>query len=289
MQQQEEQPPARAAEQPSSMTRRRLLFAAAGVAGVAAVGGIGWALAPERLKTGLGVRPDPYIPDAPEGEVSLEQVDSAARGQTVDLFTAVPEGYGDGAGLPVVLVMHGASATAADFQPFGLARFLTQVVRDGAEPFVLAGADGGVTRWQGDGAGDDPQTMMTEEMPRWLAERGFDADRRALWGWSMGGYGALSLAENNPGYARALAAFSPALGPGDPVFADADLLAGLPLGIWCGTEDSLYDNVRAFVDELPEEPEIVSYSEGAHTRVYWNDQTLDAFAFLSDHLHGGAG
>ena len=66
-----------------------------------------------------------------------------ARGQTVDLFTAVPAGYGDGAGLPVVVILHGASATAKDFQPFGLARFLTQAVRDGAEPFVLAGADGG--------------------------------------------------------------------------------------------------------------------------------------------------
>lgn len=271
-----------------SVTRRRLLLGAAGLAGVAAVGGIGWALAPERLKTGLGVGPDPYIPDAPEGQVHLEQVESAARGQSVDLFTAVPEGYGDGAGLPVVLVMHGASATAADFQPFGLARFLTQAVRDGAEPFVLAGADGGVSRWQGDGASDDPQKMMTDEMPGWLTERGFDAGRRALWGWSMGGYGALSLAENHPDYAAALAAFSPALGPGDPVFADADLLSGLPLGIWCGTEDSLYDNVQAFVDELPEEPQIVSYSEGAHTRIYWNDQTLDAFTFLSSHLRDGA-
>jgi len=283
MQHDEEQARDRAAEA-ASVTRRRLLLGAAGVAGVAAVAGLGWTLAPERWKGELGLRPDPYIPDAPEGRVGLEQVDSAARGRTVDLFTAVPEGYGDGAGLPVVLVMHGASATAADFQPFGLARFLTQAVRDGAEPFVLAGADGGVSRWQGDGLSDDPQAMMTDEMPRWLAERGFDADRRALWGWSMGGYGALSLAENHPDYARALAAFSPALGPGDPVFGDADLLAGLPLGIWCGTEDSLYDNVRAFVDALAEEPEITSYSEGAHTRIYWNDQTLDAFRFLSDHL-----
>jgi S-formylglutathione hydrolase FrmB len=126
--------------------------------------------------------------------------------------------------------------------------------------------------------------MMTDEMPGWLADRGLDADRRALWGWSMGGYGALDLAESYPGYARAVAAFSPAIRPGDPAFEGADALAGTPLGIWCGTEDSLYDTVRAFVDELPEEPEIASYASGAHTRFYWNEQTLDAFAFLSHHL-----
>ena len=249
------------------------------------MGGVGLALAPTSLKREIGLGPDPFIPDAPEGEVRLEKVDSAARGRSVELFTAVPEGHGDGAGLPVVLIMHGASATAADFQPFGLARFLTQAVRDGAEPFVLAGADGGVTRWQGDGSGDDPTAMMTDEMPGWLADRGFDSERRALWGWSMGGYGALRLAERAPGYARAVAAFSPAMGTGDPVFSDADALAGLPVALWCGTDDPLYDAVQAFAEGLPEEPEIASYSEGAHTRVFWNDQTLDCFDFLSQHLY----
>jgi predicted esterase len=266
-------------------TRRGVLWVAAGVAGVAAVGGVGIALAPTSVKRQLGIGPDPYIPDAPEGQVRLEQVDSAARGQEVDLFTAVPAGYGDGAGLPVVVILHGSSATAKDFQPFGLARFLTQSVRDGAAPFVLAGADGGLTRWEGDGQGDDPQAMLTDEMPVWLADRGFDADRLALWGWSMGGYGCLRLAETSPDYALALAAFSPAISDADAVFDDAAALAGLPLGIWCGTDDPFYDAITDFVGELPDEPDIASYTEGAaHTRVFWNDQTLEAFAFLSQHL-----
>ncbi len=80
------------------------------------------------------------------------------------------------------------------------------------------------------------------------------------------------------------ATFSPALGPGDGVFAGVDVLASLPLGIWCGTDDDLYDDVVAFVDALPEPPEIASYGPGAHTRVYWNDQTIDAFTFLASHL-----
>lgn len=141
----------------------------------------------------------------------------------------------------MVVILHGASATASDFQPFGLARFLTAAVQDGAAPFVLAGADGGVLQWQPDTAsGDDPQTMVVNEMPQWLAERGFDANRRALWGWSMGGSGSLRLAQLYPEWARGVAAFSPALSSGDAVVSDADLLADVRLGVWCGTEDSFY-------------------------------------------------
>jgi pimeloyl-ACP methyl ester carboxylesterase len=275
-----------------SLTRRRLLVGAAGVGGVAAVAGVGYAMAPQSLKNKIegefGVAPEPYIPDAPEGRVKLETRHSEKRGRDVGFFTAVPDGYGDGAGLPVVVILHGGSATTADYQEFGFGRFLTQAVLDGSEPFVLAGADGGQLRWEpGHVAGDDPQAMVVEEIPAWLAQRGFDADRRALWGWSMGGYGSLRLAEAYPQWSRAVAAFSPAMNADDPVFDDVAALALQPLAIWCGTEDSLYDTIQDFVEELPEEPEIVSYSEGAHTRIFWNDQTLEAFDFLSGHLAAG--
>ena len=65
---------------------------------------------------------------------------------------------------------------------------------------------------------------------------------------------------------------------------DADRLAGLPLGLWCGTEDSYYPAVMAFEAALPQPPDIASYSEGGHTRYYWNDHTLDAFEFLAARL-----
>src|SRR5262249_21535773 len=76
------------------LTRRGLLVGAAGVGAVAAIGGVGYALAPERLKIRLGLGPDPFIPDAPEGQIKLETIHSDARGQDVQLFTAVPDGYG---------------------------------------------------------------------------------------------------------------------------------------------------------------------------------------------------
>jgi pimeloyl-ACP methyl ester carboxylesterase len=232
----------------------------------------------------LGIGGDDwFIPDAPDGQVKLETVMSEERGQEVDLFTAVPAGYGDGSGLPVVIVLHGGTGRPRDYQGFGFGRFVTQAVRDGAEPFVLAGADGDTLRWE-PSAGDDPQGMVVNEMPQWLADRGYDVKRRVLWGWSMGGYGVLRLAESFPDYAGAVAAFSPALFDGDSVYDDAGQLTDLPLAIWCGTEDMFYDADRAFVAALPAPPQIVSYSPGAHTRYFWNDHTLAAFAFLAQHL-----
>jgi enterochelin esterase-like enzyme len=266
------------------VSRRTLLIA--GLAGTAvAVAGAAYAVAPTRVRKLIGLGPDPYIPDVPEGRVELESVHSQARGRDVDLFTAVPYGYGDGAGLPVVVVLHGASATASRFQDLGLARFVTAAVREGADPFVLAGADGGALRWERDPeSGDDPQAMLVDELPGWLSDRGLDAERRAVWGWSMGGYGALRLAESYPAYARAVAAFSPAVSLSDSVFDDADQLAEQPLGVWCGTDDALYGNVRGFVAALPTDPVITSYSSGGHTYVYWNEHTVEALTFLASRL-----
>lgn len=104
----------------------------------------------------------------------------------VDLFTAVPAGHGDGAGLPVVVVLHGSSAAAAALRGFGLGRFVTAAVRAGTPPFVLAGTDDGPAGWIADGPVDPPR-MLRDELPTWLAERGFDAGRRTLWSWSRGG------------------------------------------------------------------------------------------------------
>ncbi len=227
--------------------------------------------------------PDYHIPDVPAGEVRLEQVRSVARQRDVDLFTAVPHGYGAGADLPVCLVLHGASTRPKSFRQYGLPQLLTSAVRNGASPFVLAGADGGELGWDASSE-DDPARMLTEELPRWLGERGFDVGRVAAWGWSLGGHGAFRHAELDPGWLRAVAAFSPAVRAGDAVFADVEALANTPIGIWCGTEDPLLDDTKALVAALPERPEIVSYGAGEHTMVYWTGVAEDAFQFIGKHL-----
>ncbi|WP_309649084.1 alpha/beta hydrolase-fold protein [Nocardioides sp.] len=271
---------------PPRLGRRRVLRAGGAVVGLGAAGAVGWELAPpsftERLLGKLGIEPEAFVPDAPEGEVRLERVTSAAMGE-LDLFTAVPAGHGDGAGLPVVVVLHGASATAADLRGFGFGRFVTAAVEAGAPPFVLAGTDDGPAGWVASGDVDPPR-MLRDELPGWLAERGFDGGRRALWGWSRGGYGALRFVTQTPDWARALALFSPALGPDDQVLSDLDVLTDLPWGLWCGEWDPFREGSVALAAAAPVAPDPWVSGEGGHTRAYWNSHTLEMLDGLARSL-----
>ena len=273
-------------------SRRAVIIGGAGALAAAALGGAAVTGAlpvplPHRLRTAFAdMGPDGVIPDVPVGTVTRELVTSAARGRRVGFWTAVPAGHGDGASLPVCLILHGGTATTADFTAFGFPQFLTDAVRRGATPFVLAGADGGLSRWEGDGAGDDPQRMLTEEVPGWCRDRGFDPSRLAAYGWSMGGYGSLRLAERNPDLLRAVAALSPAVGPdaNDAAVRDVRLLTGERLGIWCGQSDALFPNVRRLAQAVRPAPEVLTYDKGGHTRGFWNRVTPAAFDLVGRHL-----
>lgn len=258
------------------ISRRGLLIGAGGV-GVAGVAG--WALAPPRVKRRLGLAPDPFIPDAPEGEVRLERMTSENMGE-IDLLTAVPHGFGDGAGLPVVVALHGAGQSAAALPDFGLPRFVTAAVDAGAPPFVLAATDDGPAGWV-PVDGSDPQAMLRDELPGWLEDRGYGAGRRALWGWSRGGYGALRFAQSAPDWAQALALYSPAMSPGDPAYDDLGVLGTLPWGLWCATDDPYSDASVALSEQAPVAPDPWVQGTGGHTWVYWNDQTVDMLGWLA--------
>ncbi|WP_182526418.1 alpha/beta hydrolase-fold protein [Nocardioides dongkuii] len=266
------------------LTRRGLLLTSAGMAGATAAGAVGWRATPYAVRARLGLVPEPWVPDAPEGEVRTWSLRSTAMGGDIDVVTAVPAGYGDGAGLPVVVVLHGASASAAELPGFGLGRFVSAAVEAGAAPFVLVGTDDGPTGWTAT-AGSDPPALFREELPAWLGERGFGSPQ-ALWGWSRGAYGGLRLVVEDPGWVRALALFSPALGDDDPVLGGLDGVR-VPVGIWCGEEDQFVDSARALAAALPTPPEVATFAPGGHTRAFWNTHTLDAFGWLAGHLEDG--
>jgi hypothetical protein len=264
------------------LDRRRFMIGGLALGATTAIGGAGLALGvPDRIRRQLQNKgPDGAIPAVPEGRIAVEQVDSVARARRVGLWTAVPDGHGAGRGLPVCLILHGGSATTADYRRFGFGRFLTAAVRSGVPPFVLVGADGGHNFWQDDGAGDDPQRMLRDELPRWCTQRGFDAGRMAAYGWSMGGYGALLLAERPARPLAAVAALSPAVQPGDPVFGGVARLDGARTALWCGRSDQLLPAVQRLARSVPGGPAIAAWADGAHTRGYWNRVTPAAFVFV---------
>lgn len=272
-----------------SLSRRRLLLGSAALA-ITSVGAGAVALSSEQVRSRIpgvrglgGEQALECIPAAPVGQLRLEKVQSGARGRVVDLFTAVPAGHGDGRGLPVVIVLHGASARPSDFQRFGFGQFVSHVSTVTGKPFVLAGATGDRLRWEPH-PGDDPAAMVATELPQWLAQRGFDSSRKAVWGWSMGGYGVLRLAQTHPGFARAAAVFSPALAANDAVFTHLDALRTLPLGVWCGTDDAYLPVSQQLAQRLVPPPLVASFTPGGHTQQYWNCQTSAALTLLAQHL-----
>jgi len=117
--------------------------------------------------------------------------------------------------LPLVVMLHGFGgdhATAlASLTP---AQAVALPGADGTPlpPMALVTVDGGNGYWNAH-PGDDPMGMLVDELIPLCRNRGLGRAPRtiAAMGISMGGYGALLLAEKNPGLVGAVAAISPAI------------------------------------------------------------------------------
>jgi dienelactone hydrolase len=200
-------------------------------------------------------------------------------------------------------VLHGRGGNhRSAFTELWLDGYLADAVAGGTRPFVLASVDGGDhSYWHRRRSGEDPQAMLTAEFVPLLTDLGLATARIGMFGWSMGGYGALLLAET-VGAARiaAVAASSPALsrrvadtasgsfdGPTDfavhDVFPHRDRLAGVPVRIACGTADPFYPAVRAFAPSVPVLAG-TDFSTGGHTDAFWRRSAPAQLRFLGTAL-----
>ncbi|MDN4645075.1 alpha/beta hydrolase [Arthrobacter sp. PsM3] len=217
---------------------------------------------------------------------------------------ALPESAGGTppGSLPVALFLHGAHADhRMVFEDLDAAQVLAQHMARGGAPFAIAAVDGGETWWHRRASGTDTQSMLVEEFLPLLAGQGVDTGRLALFGLSMGGFGALLLAARHrlPGL-RAVAAMSPAVwsqyDPGrsdnfdsaadfaaNDVFALRPKLEPLPKRIDCGTADSLLFSVQDYVKDLPGEHE-GGFQSGGHDSGYWRSILPDVVGFLGRNL-----
>jgi enterochelin esterase-like enzyme len=216
---------------------------------------------------------------------------------------AYPPGHRAGDPLPVVVALHGRGAShTTTFDVLRLGGVLDRLAADrGVPPFALASVDGGDHGyWHRRADGTDAGAMVADEFVPLLAHRGLDTGRLGLYGWSMGGYGALLLAGRRAVPVRAVAVASPALftasgdtPPGafdgaadyrrNDVFGEPARLAGVPLRIDCGRSDPFYAATRAFVGRLRPRPR-TSFGAGAHDATYWRKVAPAELAFLGDNL-----
>jgi enterochelin esterase-like enzyme len=272
----------------TTLTRRQAL--AGGVLGVAAAAG-GAALVQAgvlpgryRLARVLGAC-DVALPPATvaPGPTRFGAFRSQRRGRTVGYGVAWPPGSGPGARLPVCLLLHAAACDhRAPFDRLRMHHHLAEAV--GARrvpPFALASADGGGSSWR-PGGGDDPFGMLLEELLPLLAGLGLRTAAGAVGvaGWSMGGGGALRLAEAAPERLAAVVATSPAVAAAGDEVAGAPRLRGLAVRVDCGETDPFADAARALAARLPKGAE-VHLAKGCHDGVFWQRQAPAQLRFLA--------
>lgn len=286
----------------STITRRRFLLA--GAAALVAAGGVGLAEPDLRHRARALLTPEPAheVPSGPRGQVVSGDFASAALGRRTGWSLAYPPDTTPGARLPLLLVLHGRGddhRTAMDSH--ALPAYLAAAVRAGTPPYALASVDGTPdSYWHQRADGRDPQRMILTELLPLLARQGIATDRLALGGWSMGGYGALLLAERlGARRVAAVAVDSPALWlrPGDSAagaFDDAadfrshDVLAGsarldgAAVRVSCGTSDPFLSGVRALLARLPAAER--DLGPGGHDLAWWQHAAPAQLTFVGGHL-----
>jgi S-formylglutathione hydrolase FrmB len=169
---------------------------------------------------------------------------------------------------------------------------------------AMVTVDGGDGYWNPH-PGDDPMAMVIGELIPRCQRLGLGRPPRriAVMGTSMGGYGALLLAEKYPRLFAAVAAISPAVWTSYPqahsanagayasaaAFADADVvthaaaLRGRPVRVASGYADPFYPGVQALAREVPAGA-VVSFGPGCHDDSFFAAQQPPSLAFLAAHL-----
>jgi S-formylglutathione hydrolase FrmB len=308
-------PPDASPRHAQGWTRRRVL--ACGMGGFIAAAFAGFGLV-ER-----GVLPGKQTLDALDGACSVSgpaltfgaagpsrsgEFFSAARNRTVGYTIAYPPGHGPGSALPLTISLHGFGGNhMSGLGGVSLARALA-ALRDGRPlaPMALVSVDGGGLYWNPH-PGDDPLAMIVHELIPMCQRRGLGRQPHGIGtiGISMGGYGALLLAEKHPRLISVVAAISPAIWTtyaearaanggafasaadfaGDDVISHASALAAIPVRVAAGTNDPFQPGVVAFADTAPRSV-TVSMTAGCHDDTFFASQQHASLAFLSDHLTG---
>lgn len=290
------------------ISRRRVL--ALGSAGVGAAAltavGIETDLLPGRvrLREALGLNGPATPPLETSARLVRGSFDSRARKTSVGWAIAYPSSHQPGDRLPVLVGLHGRFSTHTNLfgMRIGLDRYLA------ADPnlrFAIAAADGGDTYWHPRRSGEDAGAMITDEFLPLLADRGLSTERIGLYGFSMGGYGALRLAGLlGPDRVSAVVAISAALfasaadtAPG--AFDDAEDFAthdvmgrqaqldGIPVRVDCGNGDPFKPAVKDYRDGFSADRRPAGgFEAGGHNDDYWRRMAPAELAFVGEHLTG---
>ena len=230
---------------------------------------------------------------------------SRARRRQVGYTVAWPPGHGPGSTLPLIVMLHGEGGNHSNALS-GLRPEQAVALEVGGEPLPpmsLVTVDGGSGYWNPH-PDDDPMAMVVDELIPMCQELGLGGGHRNVgaMGISMGGYGALLLAEKHPELIGAVAAISPAIWTSytqaetvnrgayasaaafaaNDVVTHADALRDTPVRVASGFEDPFHPGVVAMSQVLPSSA--VEFSQGCHTGDFFTAEEPPSIQFLGRHL-----
>jgi S-formylglutathione hydrolase FrmB len=239
------------------------------------------------------------VPEVSIGLLINGAFESAFRAGSTEWAVSYPPGATPGSPLPVLISLHGVGGTHK--ATFGRYLGLDKFQAAANSPFAIASIDGGNTYWHRRGTGEDAGRMVIDEFLPLLAAHGLTTDRLGLFGWSMGGFGALDLARSlGADRVACVIAESPALWTSAArtpagAFDDAeDFAAHTPFGrqaeldgiavrIDCGLGDGFYPTAVEYVDGFATAP-VTSFEAGGHNPEYWRRMAPAQLDFAAQHL-----
>jgi S-formylglutathione hydrolase FrmB len=304
-------------------SRRRFLgYALGGACVLVAAGAAGFELVEHGLLPGKSAldqltgacdvpAPDltPYAAPGPERSGTFY---SAARRTTVGYTIGYPPGHAPGDRLPLVIALHGLNGNhtnaLAGITPSQALALPAESATSGSPvalpPMALVTVDGGGGYWNPH-PGDNPQAMLVDELIPMCQRAGLGTGvgQLGVLGISMGGYGAILLAEKYPRLVRAVAAISPAIFTSyaqakatnpdayataadfaaDDAITHAAALADTPVRIAIGRDDPFYPGVQTLSAALPKTAQ-VHYGNGCHTDPFFTAQLPPSLTYLSKFL-----
>lgn len=297
--------------------RRFLRLALGGAAAVAVAGAVGGELVEHGVLPGAGrldallgacATPHPPLRFRRPGMTVSGTFWSAARRRRVGYTVGYPPDHGPGDRLALIVMLHGFGGdhrtALAGLSP--AEAMALEVGGDPLAPMALVTVDGGNGYWTPH-PGDDPMAMVVDELVPMCQAWGLGRppSRIGTMGISMGGYGALAIAEHRPRTVAAVAAISPAIwtsyaqaravNPGayaspaafgryDAV-THAAALGATAVRVASGRDDPFHPGVVALAAALPKGSDVV-FSGGCHTGDFFVAQEPPSLSFLSRHLGG---
>jgi enterochelin esterase-like enzyme len=300
----------------SGWSRRRVLTRGlGGLAGLVVAGAVGFELVEHGVLPGKQELDQldgacsaagPPLRFRPTGPTTSGTFYSPARRRDVGYTIAWPPGRSPGDALPLVVMLHGFGANHTNALTSMSPAQAVALDVDGVPqpPMAMVTVDGGGGYWNPH-PNDDPMQMVVAELVPLCRRLNLGRPPQGIgtMGISMGGYGALLLAEKYPDTFTAVAAISPAIwttyaqaaganasayaSPADFASDDAvthaGSLAGTPVRVASGLDDPFHPGVVALARALPKSA-VVDFSQGCHTGSFFTAQEPPSLAFLGGHL-----